>query len=384
MNIMKKDKEPVVEQSLEATRNIEFQLLNMKKELERVYSKEDSDVNMTPAVSETLDTLRQIDEQLQNMYAVLEDYTNLIRESDSKDPEALERHISANRPTPPPTPFRGPPSFPTQQPRYTDEPWYSEHEGPYYNYREDQYYPYPPDHYLDRFDMQERYDRYYYDDYYDHERYGPRYYRHSPYSDQDRGMYYAPHYPAPYPKPYPTPYPRPYGEQQSNAQDYPPMFNRGEYGYYNSQKYPTSSTPQQAYNRGFRAVPKRMFKVAYYPWQQLTGDKNPVNSRVPYMNLYDLGSEYMVYVELPGVEKDNLELRVDDQAIWINGKPTIIGGEDGQPVIQEHGFHEFYRQVPLPSKVISSKTTCVFENGILKIKLIKYNPRKSARKVKIK
>ena len=101
------------------------------------------------------------------------------------------------------------------------------------------------------------------------------------------------------------------------------------------------------------------------------------------MNLYDLGTEYQVFLELPGVEKENIELRVDDQSIWISGKPTIIGGEDGQPVIQEHGYHEFYRQVQLPSKVISNKTKCIFENGILKIILIKYNRKKTSHKVKI-
>jgi HSP20 family protein len=153
---------------------------------------------------------------------------------------------------------------------------------------------------------------------------------------------------------------------------------------YSSSKYPSKSTPDPAYSTGFQAVPSRTYRIAYYPWQQTVGDKNPLNSRVPYMNMYDLGKEYEVYMELPGVEKDNLELRVDEQSIWVNGKPTIIGGEDGQPVIQEHGYHEFYRQVQLPSKVISSKTTCIFENGILRIKLVKYNPKQSANKIKIK
>jgi HSP20 family protein len=438
MNILKKSNEPVVDQSLESTRNIEFQLLSMKKELERFYEKSGPDADITPAVSQTLETLHEIDAQLKSMYSVLEDYTKVIQSIESKG-DTLTSHpdsVNMDRPSPPPNPLRGPPTLPGRAPEYQPgyypeypqerlneyfdpnyQPEYRDYDQSYGRYQQslENYTEFPPEYeeqlYWDRVNRRrwhdykmrqqrqnwqdwryrQRMQRYQGRPYYTSTGHPDWEYSDDPYWSKDPYYHEDPH--EPYPRPYPSPYPRPhgsygsyesYGDPGPDLQDYPPMFNQEERRYYTSSKYPSNSTQKPAYSTGFKAVPDRLFKIAYYPWQQTRGKGSPLNSRVPYMNLYDLGTDYEVYVELPGVDKENLELRVDEQSIWISGKPTMIGGEDGQPVVQEHGYHEFYRQVQLPSKVISNKTTCVFENGILRIKLVKYNPKGGAHKVKIK
>lgn len=348
INILKKNNEPVVEQSLEATRNIEYQLLNMKNELEKFSSTHNSDVDIAPAVSQTFETLHQIEAQLQNMRSLLENYSNLIRFKENENNQQQDLYSNPGKP-PNPQPFS-----PTKPPTYPP-PYERPRTPPYSTYHENEYE-----------------DSYYYHDYhYPRPCYGgPVYGR--PYGSPPQQLYYYP--------PHPN-----YGYPDENIpiQDYPPLFSQEEIRTYHGAKYPTASSSEPAYSTNFRAVPSHTFRIAYYPWQQLTGKRSPTSSRTPYMNIYDLGAEYLIYVELPGVEKENLELRVDDQSIWINGKPTIGGCEDGTPVVQEHGYHEFYRQVQLPSKIISNKTTCLFDNGILKIKLIKTNPKKTPHKVKI-
>jgi HSP20 family protein len=442
MNILKKNNEPVVDQSLESTRNIEFQLLSMKKELERFYEKSGPDADITPAVSQTLETLHEIDAQLKSMYSVLEDYTKVIQSIESRGETLTDtpQGVNMDKPSPPPNPIRGPPTFPGRAPEYQSgyypeyhqerlndyfdpnyQPEYRFDDPRYNRYQQslDEYTEFPPEYeeqlYWDRIHRRRWHDyrirqqrqqrqqiqqrqyrqqmqRYHERPYYEYGSSDQTNWNESSDPYWSRDTYYQEEPYSSHPRPYPTPYPRPYdprgphGEQYPgpDIQDYPPMFNQGERRYYSSSKYPSNSTQKPAYSTSFKAVPDRLFKIAYYPWQQTRGKGSPLNSRVPYMNLYDLGTDYEVYVELPGVEKDNLELRVDEQSIWISGKPTMIGGEDGQPVVQEHGYHEFYRQVQLPSKVISNKTTCVFENGILRIKLVKYNPKGAAHKVKIK
>lgn len=391
LNILKKNNDPVVEQSLETTRNIEFQLLNMKKELDKFSKREASDIDVTPQVFQTLETLQQIDTQLQNMCSILEGFTNNLKDKTEtiieKTNEQLDQDGPQNQqPSPPGKPPTFPPTFPPTYPNLPnenlEEPYYLQDYPPWEEH--EQYWPHE---YYQR-PLQPWYEYQHYPHYYD-----SPYYRPTPY-----GEYYSrnhdPYYQEPY---YPRPHSYPpfhhpperhsyYRSRQSPYPVYgePPRdYSSYEDRYYQSTKYPTVANSEPAYSSKFKAVPSATFKIAYYPWQQITGRRKPTNSRTPYMNIYDLGNEYMVYFELPGVEKDNLELRVDEQALWITGKPTIVTGMDGQPVVQEHGYHEFYRQVNLPSKVIQNKTTCLFENGILKIKLVKNSPKQSVHKVNI-
>jgi HSP20 family protein len=371
INILKKNNEPVVDQSLETTRNIEFQLLNVKKELEKFTENNDPNIDITPAVTHTLETLHQIDTQLQNMNSILEQFTEHLKTSGiSKDKNSFDEY-TYDGPNRPPGPPRGPPTYPPTYPQFNNEYYQTPQNYP-------KYYPWEME--------KEHYSQY------DHPGISEQYY----YSDTPPNYWDSPYYrPPPYRDYYPT-FENPYYYRYSRGhyqQNYlPPYQNYGDSpnyytqdrpDYYQSKRYPTVASSEPAYSSTFRAVPSATYKIAYYPWQQMSRERTPANSRVPYMNIYDVGSEYLMYIELPGVEKDNLELRVDEQALWISGKPTILGTEEGQPVVQEHGYHEFYRQVNLPSKIIQNKTSCIFENGILKIKLVKSNPKKSAHKVKI-
>lgn len=347
VNNPKKINPPVVDKSLETTRNIEYQLLNMKEELERFSEVDQPDIDLAPAVSHTFEILQQIDNQLQNMRTLLEHYSNLFKYKGDEPKFTAEGLYQAEKPGEPPFP---PTKRPTYPPTYPTE----EQVG---------YYPYPRPPYNPYYAPQMNPYQYYYGQPYQMPMFSGPY---GPF------MSYPP-YGQPLPPEYPDPYQAPY---QAPPEDM----------YYQSAKYPTVASSEPAYSSSSksRAVPRHTFKIAYYPWQQITGKKGPTDSRTPYMNIYDLGNIYQIYIELPGVEKENLELRVDEQSIWINGKPTIMGSEDGVPVVQEHGYHEFYRQVYLPSKIISNKTDCVFENGILIIKLVKTNPRKQPHRVKIR
>ncbi len=346
---MKKRSGPVVDHSLEATRSIEFQLLNMKNELEKFPLEKNSKIDLIPTVSQTLETLQQIDLQLKNMCSSLEKYSRQFGNNEEYSP--VKDSFTTEEPNPPPFPPVSPPTFPPTYP--------SEYQSPPIPP------PFPP---WAQYHMQNQY-------------YYPPFY--NPY------MYYSP-------PPFFMPRHFPPNSEDSRVfpQDYPPFLPPSrdypnepyeQYGkYYESAKRPTVASSEPAYSKQSKAIPSQVFKIAYYPWEQLTGKRTPMDSRVPYVNLYDLGKEYLVYVELPGVEKENIEIRVDEQSIWINGKPTIIGGEDGTPIVQEHGFHEFSRQLYLPSTIITNRSSCKFENGILKILLMKEKLKKPIHQLKVK
>jgi HSP20 family molecular chaperone IbpA len=376
-NILKKRNEPYVDQSLETTRSIEYQLLDMKKNLESLTMGNQPDIDLAPAVTHTLETLQQIDMQLQSMRAMLEekDESQKRLDSDSSYPGTT----GLDKPNPPPSRPISPPTFPPTYPstyEYTPPkyPYPYPHEIPQTH---EQYYP-PPPFFYDPYFSYYRMPYYYQTPPAPYYGYPPQGYeqRYSPYGYPPQGHHYR-HPPYGYP-------PQGYSPQRYPPQGYP---SRGagdrDIQYYESAK-PASGSSEPAYSSKTKAIPSQIFNYAYYPWEFVTGKKSPMSSRSPYVNLYDLGKEYLIYVELPGVERDNIDIRVDDQSVWINGKPTIGSGEEGHAIVQEHGFHEFSRQIYLPSIIIQTKTSCDFENGILKILLIKEAPKKPKHKVKIK
>lgn len=351
-NVMKKHNEPYVDQSLEATRSIEYQLLNMKENLEAFATDGNINDELAPAVTNTLETLQHIDMQLQSMRALLDNYRDSLKEHEGREYSPPDKKREIDRPYPSPDRPTSPPTFP---PTYPKTPHHQAYPPPYpppqASQMQEPYYYYPPFFNPYMYYMPPPY-------------YMPRYYH--PYYADDRR----------FPQDYP-PFLPPYGYPPEEADDY---YRK----YYESAKVPTVASNEPAYSSKSKAVPSQIFRIAYYPWEQLTGQRSPMNSRTPYINMYDLGKEYVVFVELPGVEKENIDIRVDEQSVWINGKPTIIGGEDGKAIIQEHGHHIFTRQIYLPSTIIQNKTNCEFENGILKILLHKENPRPPMHKIKIK
>jgi HSP20 family protein len=361
INLMKKNTGQV-EQSLEATRSIEYQLLNMKEEMQKYSDDGKKDDSITPAVSHTLETLLEIDSQLQTMRTMLETYSDALSEQ-NRGSKASKKPVIIDKPNPEPNGPTSPPTFPRTYPEtISDHPPHA-HPKPDYKYPQPR--PMPP---------------------WEHQRMAEPYYYPPP---PNPYMYYPP--PQYYGHRYYAPY---YGDPKVYPQDYPPFFNlyeeysrerpRENPGYYQSADYPTAASSEPAYSKKVKGIPSQVFNIAYYPWEQITGRKGPTSSRTPYINLYDLGGEYLMFVELPGVEKEDIEIRVDEQSIWINGKPTILGGGEGTPIVQEHGYHEFFRQLTLPSNIVQNKTQCTFDNGILIIKLKKEAPAKPAHKVKIK
>jgi HSP20 family protein len=93
---------------------------------------------------------------------------------------------------------------------------------------------------------------------------------------------------------------------------------------------------------------------------------------VPNIDMYDRKSEIVVKAELPGVERDKIDLTITRDAITIKGeikREEEIKDEDYYA--REISYGNFTRSVALPSEVESEKAKATFKNGILEIVLPK-------------
>ena len=94
----------------------------------------------------------------------------------------------------------------------------------------------------------------------------------------------------------------------------------------------------------------------------------------PY-ELVDRGNSFELQLEIPGIEKENVDVKATKYFVEISGKHSEKSEEKGKRYLySERLYRSFYRNVPLPEEIISSKVAARIENGILRLELPKKIP----------
>lgn len=105
----------------------------------------------------------------------------------------------------------------------------------------------------------------------------------------------------------------------------------------------------------------------------------------PSIDLYETADEVVAEVELPGINPDNVELRLTPDTL------TIRGEQKEERTIDHEGYYRserrlgsFYRQIPLPVEVLSDRARAKYRRGILEIRMPKAAPgERSGRSIQI-
>jgi HSP20 family protein len=88
-------------------------------------------------------------------------------------------------------------------------------------------------------------------------------------------------------------------------------------------------------------------------------------------------------MEVPGVEKDQIQLTVSDDVLTVRGETRKESEEKRKNYYREEiRYGAFQRTVPLPVEVDGAKASAELKNGVLKITLPKSKQTK-AHEVKV-
>jgi HSP20 family protein len=101
--------------------------------------------------------------------------------------------------------------------------------------------------------------------------------------------------------------------------------------------------------------------------------------RMPIFDMVDKEDRYELKVEVPGIEKEKLKLKATKDSIEISGeqsKEEESKDKRKRFVYNERSYNSFYRSIPIPEEIISSKVRAKMSNGVLHIELPKKNPTK--------
>ena len=106
----------------------------------------------------------------------------------------------------------------------------------------------------------------------------------------------------------------------------------------------------------------------------------------PRMNIQDKGDVYTLTAEMPGMNKENLEITVENNIVTIKAESKTEREEkDKDFLLQERGAYSFQRSFELPDDIKSEAVDGEMKDGVLHLTLPKKEPTKTKiHKVKLK
>jgi HSP20 family protein len=136
--------------------------------------------------------------------------------------------------------------------------------------------------------------------------------------------------------------------------------------------------------REFSSLSNRLNRLLDFPrGSEDQGDF--LGSWSPAVDIYDKGNEVVIHAELPGLKKEDIDVRVENNILTIRGK------KERQEEVKEDGYFRseraygsFVRSFSLPSTVDVSKIAADYKDGVLTLRLPKAEeakPRQIAVKV---
>jgi HSP20 family protein len=133
------------------------------------------------------------------------------------------------------------------------------------------------------------------------------------------------------------------------------------------------------YDSVMREVERMMSRPWSMPFEwQFPSPFEARDMRLAMYELTDRGDKYELQVEVPGVEKEKIDVKTTRYSVEISGKHSEKSEDKGKRyVYTERIYRSFYRNVPLPEEIVPSKVTAKVDNGILKVDLPKRNPTKT-------
>jgi HSP20 family protein len=94
--------------------------------------------------------------------------------------------------------------------------------------------------------------------------------------------------------------------------------------------------------------------------------ENVTTARGPFppINVFQQGDDILAIVELPGIDKNNLQIQAKENTIRISGKKTV-NYPDGSVHRRERSFGEFDRTLSLPLHLDPDGIKAEYRDGVL-------------------
>ncbi len=120
-----------------------------------------------------------------------------------------------------------------------------------------------------------------------------------------------------------------------------------------------------------RVLPRKLMMEV---WRRLNTGLNEGEPWEPLADVYETNTDYYVFVELPGVKKEDIVLTIDKNKLSVRGnKVKRVDEDDEKTVFCECLYGSFEKVIELADEIEEDKVNAEMQMGLLKITM----PKKS-------
>lgn len=110
------------------------------------------------------------------------------------------------------------------------------------------------------------------------------------------------------------------------------------------------------------------------------GDDVETADWYPAADVYDRDQEYVIDVDLPGIDRSALEINIDNDRLAIKGTRASA---DSEPVKSQRPMGSFLRTFNVPASVDQKQIKAQYKDGVLEVRLPKQKEQ-TAKRIEIK
>ena len=105
----------------------------------------------------------------------------------------------------------------------------------------------------------------------------------------------------------------------------------------------------------------------------------PFRAFLPATDIFETDQALIVVLEMPGVEKDNVDVDVEGDVVKIEGRVDFSRYESLQPVYTEYNVGHFVRSFRISNQIDQDGIKAEMENGVMRLILPKAEKAKPRR-----
>src|ERR687886_205903 len=119
------------------------------------------------------------------------------------------------------------------------------------------------------------------------------------------------------------------------------------------------------------------YTTGLLPMGSASGDILTAPSITPPYDLVDKGDRYELQVELPGMDKDKVNIKARKDSIDISAEQTL-SEEDKKKnyVYRSRSYSSYSATIPLPEEIVAENVKAKMNHGLLELEMPKKTPTK--------
>jgi len=120
-------------------------------------------------------------------------------------------------------------------------------------------------------------------------------------------------------------------------------------------------------------------------WGPVWPTETRLRVRRPLVDLADMGREFVVRAELPGVNKEDLDIRVAQDGIELKAETSQEKEETEKDYyFRERSYSSFHRTLAFPEEVLADQAEAKLKDGVLEVRVPKKEPTPKREAVKVR